>query len=464
MILATHRRGDGSVLAENVLAENPRAGSQALWLNLVLTAHSTLRGASAVWNVLREFVPGWPEAPDWTTGRTWLLRLGCDPLRRPQERATDGIWFLDHTVQIGPQKVLLILGIRASRLPVDRPLQLADLEPVALVPTERADTAHVYQALQRATAETGVPTAILSDHGAELVSGIARFRQDHPRTRAWYDLKHKAAGLLQRRLEADPRFAEYSRQRGQCQFQVSQTERDFLVPPSGRRKARFMNREQFVGWGRRTLQVLEHPSPVVCQHASHERLEHKLGWLRDHREAFSENRMDLVADDDRHRAARRPLRHHVRDAPAPGHPTAEIPTGLHRATAVRPAGVRVRRGRTTDGRRTAAPADRGAGVLLRPVEISGRGPTTARLQRAAAEPGSLGGNLDTAANRQRPGPHSRESDQPLGANPPRPHPSHPTPPRLRGYQIAKQIPEEHNRPSRPSFHQPTLTLRFSTGS
>ena len=72
------------------------------------------------------------------------------------------------------------------------------------MPPERADTEHVCRAWQRATAETGVPTAFLSDHGAEPVSGIARFRQDHPQTRAWYDLKHKAAGLLQRRREADP--------------------------------------------------------------------------------------------------------------------------------------------------------------------------------------------------------------------------------------------------------------------
>ena len=219
MIPVTNRRGDFPALAEF-----SHARSQALWRNLVLTAHATLRGASAVWNVLRQFVPGLPEAPDWTTGRTWLLRLGCDRLRRPKEQAADWIWFIDHTVQIGPQKVLLIIGIRAGDLPADRPLQLADMEPIALVPTERADTAHVCQALQQATAQTGVPTAILSDHGAELVSGIARFRQDHPQTRALYDLKHKAACLLQRRREADPRFAEYRRRMAQCQFQVSQTE------------------------------------------------------------------------------------------------------------------------------------------------------------------------------------------------------------------------------------------------
>jgi hypothetical protein len=248
-----------------------------LWLNLVLTAHATLRGASAVWNVLRQFVPRLTEAPHWTTGRTWLLRLGCEALCRPKERATDWIWFIDHTVQIGPQKVLLILGVRASDLPPDRPLQLADLEPIALVPTRLADTTHVYEALQQATTVTGVPTAILGVHAAELVNGIARFRQDHPTTRALYDLKHKADCLLKRCLEADPRFAEYSRQMAQCKFQVAQTELDFLVPPSGRRKARFMNLEKFVGWGRRTLQVLERPSPVVCQHVTRERLEQKLG-------------------------------------------------------------------------------------------------------------------------------------------------------------------------------------------
>ena len=245
-----------------------------------------------------------PEAPDWTTGRTWLLRLGCDQLRRPKERATDWIWFIDHTVQIGPQKVLLILGIRARDLPVDRPLQLADLDSIALVPTRRADTAHVHEALQHATAVTGVPTALLGDHAAELVGGIARYQQNHPRTRALYDLKHKAACLLKRRLEADPRFAEYSRLMAQCKFQVAQTELDFLVPPSGRRKARFMNLEKFVGWGRRTLQVLERPSSVVCQHASSERLEFKLGWLREYRAALAEWTSWLTLIDTAQRAVR----------------------------------------------------------------------------------------------------------------------------------------------------------------
>lgn len=258
------------------------------WLGLVLTAKSTLRGASAVWDFVRQHVPGLPEAPHWSTGRLWLLRLGCARLLEPKPWAADWIWMVDHTVQIGQEKCLLILGIRASRLPKDRPLQLADMVPIALCPTKRANKTQVAGELLRATQVAGVPLAILSDHGADLHGGIKIFQQTHPDTRELYDLKHKAACLLKHRLTADPRFAEYSRQMGQCKFQVQQTELDFLTPPSGRSKARFMNLEKFIGWGRRTLDVLDRQPDCVLQHTSRERLEEKLGWLRGYRQAFEE--------------------------------------------------------------------------------------------------------------------------------------------------------------------------------
>lgn len=254
----------------------------------MLTAKSTLRGASAIWNFVRQYVPGLPEAPHWSTGRLWLLRLGCARLLEPKPRATDWIWFVDHTVQIGQEKCLLILGIRASQLPADRPLQLADMVPIVLSPTKQANKTQVAEELLQAVSITGVPTAILSDHGGELHGGIKVFQQTHPETRDFYDLKHKAACLLKHRLTDDSRFTEYSRQMGQCKFQVQQTELDFLTPPSGRSKARFMNLEKFIGWGHRTLEVLDRQPSCVLQHTTRERLEQKLGWLRGYREAFEE--------------------------------------------------------------------------------------------------------------------------------------------------------------------------------
>jgi len=254
----------------------------------VLTGKSSLRGASAIWEFVRQYLPGLPEAPHWSTGRLWLLRLGCARLLEPKTWATDWIWLVDHTIQIGQEKCLLILGIRASQLPVGRPLQLADMVPIALSPTKQANKTQVAEELQKAVQVAGVPTAIVSDHGADLHGGIKIFQQTHPATRELYDLKHKAACLLKHRLTADQRFAEYSRQMGQCKFQVQQTEMDFLTPPSGRSKARFMNLEKFIGWGRRTLKVLDRQPGCVLQHTTRERLEQKLGWLRGYREALQE--------------------------------------------------------------------------------------------------------------------------------------------------------------------------------
>jgi hypothetical protein len=54
------------------------------------------------------------KTPSWASGRLWLLRLGSDKLSRPKAQADDWVWIVDHTVQIGHEKCLVILGVRLS--------------------------------------------------------------------------------------------------------------------------------------------------------------------------------------------------------------------------------------------------------------------------------------------------------------------------------------------------------------
>ncbi len=54
-----------------------------------------------------------------------------------------------------------------------------------------------------AITKTGVPRAIISDHGGDLHAGIERFRKAHPTTAWLYDIKHKTACLLKHALEHD---------------------------------------------------------------------------------------------------------------------------------------------------------------------------------------------------------------------------------------------------------------------
>ena len=227
--------------------------------------------------------------PASTTGRCWLLRVGLYQLQHPQEIADDWIWITDHTVQIGQEKCLAVLGVRLGELPAPgNCLRLEDLALLSLHVVTHSDRQIVQQQLEDTKSKTGVPLAILSDQGSDLKSGINRFCDAHPETCSLYDVAHKAASLLKALLAKDEDWKSFCTQVGQTKFQTQQTEWAFLVPPSGRSKARYMNLGHLLRWARETLYVLDHPSEALLRFATQERLEEKFGWLRSYRELVSQ--------------------------------------------------------------------------------------------------------------------------------------------------------------------------------
>jgi hypothetical protein len=131
-----------------------------------------LRAASRVLDLIaRTFGLGF-SAPDWTTGRMWLLRFGLAQLSAPKDPADDWVWLIDHSVQIGKRKILAIVGLRAVDLPMpERPLRPDDLVLIDLVPMETSTREDVAACLEAAAVRTMVPRAIIDDHGADLNGG-----------------------------------------------------------------------------------------------------------------------------------------------------------------------------------------------------------------------------------------------------------------------------------------------------
>ena len=259
-----------------------------LFLRLVRTGVS-LRGAPRVLALMAK-VFGLPiDIPDWTTGRLWLMRLGHAMLTMPLERAEDWAWLADHSVQIGQEKCLVILGIRLRDLPkLGVCLQHRDLHLIALVPRTSWTRQEVNDALEKAVERTGVPRVIVNDYGVDLHGGVQIFQTRHPHTQEIYDIKHKAACLLKQRLEKDLRWQEFQRQVGQTRCAVQQTEVSFLVPPTPKPKARFMNLQAQLEWAEGVLDILREPPAQVLQWVSTERLQAKLGWLQEFTEVVSE--------------------------------------------------------------------------------------------------------------------------------------------------------------------------------
>jgi hypothetical protein len=252
-------------------------------VSLVLASATSLRGAGRAVAVMQACsgVVSW--SPSWSSTRLWLLRLGYYKLTRSKEEGSDWVWIVDHVVQTGQEKCLLIVGIRLSAVPaVGGYLTHADVEPIAVYPVTQSNGEIVHQQLEEARKQTGVPREILSDQGSDLPKGIKQFCQAHPETSFSYDVKHKVAAVLKRELGAERAWQEFSRLAGQTTQGVQQTARAALAPPRQRRKARYMNVAELVGWGVRILKYLDaEGSPR--QEGDQPRVEQAGGWVRQYR-------------------------------------------------------------------------------------------------------------------------------------------------------------------------------------
>jgi hypothetical protein len=262
-----------------------------MWFTqLVLVARLPMRAATRVMVMISQMLGRDDKVPHWTTGRRWLQRQGLAQLTMPLVEATNWIWLIDHSVQIGQEKCLVILGIRQSELPeAGTSLQYEDMDLVDLVLRKSWTKSDVDTALEAAVARTGVPRAILSDHGGDVAGGISLFQQRHPATDDIYDFKHKAACLLKQRLEKNPRWKQFQTKLNCTRNKIQQTELGFLIPTAQKVKARFMNLEKQLKWAAGILDLFEKPGRrAALKNVQLGRLRKKLGWVNGFRQEVRE--------------------------------------------------------------------------------------------------------------------------------------------------------------------------------
>lgn len=223
-----------------------------------MSAPCSQRAAATIVGWISRLCPGWQQTPCANTGRNWLFRLGLYELTCPQEIAEDWVWLVDHTVQLGAHKALIVVGLRLSDWHTNpRPLKHEDVRLLHLEPMQRSDGAAVQRELKKVVSRTGVPRQIVSDAGSDLKKGIELFRQAHPRTTHTYDITHKVACLLKKELEADPQWERFISESNLARRGLALTSAGFLVPPALKTKARYMNLDALVGWGRKVLTYLK---------------------------------------------------------------------------------------------------------------------------------------------------------------------------------------------------------------
>lgn len=276
------------VLGECVPARHRfSVGIVGLFLQMVIKAATSFRGAAAVLKLCGPQGSHAGGIPCWSSGRWWLLRVGLFELGREKPRADDWVWMMDHTIQLGPWKCLVVIGVRLSSWLEDRrPLRHEDVTLLNLTPMEHSSGEQVHEQLQAVVETTGAPLAVLSDGGTDLKRGMELFHEDHPDVQHVLDVKHTHALLLKRELEKDKRWGSFVTKANQTKLGVTQTWLAFLNPPGLKTKARYMNLDTLVHWGVQALAYLDHPRDCLGQKVDRQKLRAKLGWLRKYRRSL----------------------------------------------------------------------------------------------------------------------------------------------------------------------------------
>lgn len=218
--------------------------------------------------------------------RSWLLRVGLFLLRRPLPQVGQWALIVDATIRLGTRKCLVILAVRLDQRP-RRALAHGDVLVADLVVTAQCTGALVEQRLDGVRQRLGTVVQVVADQGSDLKKGIRLLQAKQPTLVSTYDVTHQLACLVEKELEGDRRWREFL---GGCSSSLSrlkQTAGAFLMPPTLRRQARYMNVDTHIEWGRRVLGVLDRQDVGilakdlgVSREEASAWLEERLGWLR----------------------------------------------------------------------------------------------------------------------------------------------------------------------------------------
>ena len=196
--------------------------------------------------------------PTFPTVQNWVCRYSLFLLSQPVEYRTDWVFVVDHTVGLGKNKCLVILGISEEDLKrTDYCPSHGDMQVLRLEVTELGTGEALSTSLEKLSKKVGNPTQIVADHGSDVCKGIALFQKNHPGTVYTYDISHRMAIFLKQELSNDPRWNDFLSQCGRSIPQFQQTNLAFLCPPQQRTKARFMQTHHQIVWGQNMLRYYD---------------------------------------------------------------------------------------------------------------------------------------------------------------------------------------------------------------
>ena len=180
-----------------------------------------------------------------------MYKVGYHELARPKEKASDWIIILDHSIQLGSSKILVIYGIRSSGYDFSRALTYTDLTPLVIKIRPSWNSDRMKEELLSLQEKIGHIAYAVADHCGNIHKGLelAGIPQIH-------DVSHRIALLLEKRYLKDDDFIGFNAGLSRMRSKLVQSTLAHLVPVSPRKKSIYQNLGRTARWASGILDAL----------------------------------------------------------------------------------------------------------------------------------------------------------------------------------------------------------------
>jgi len=226
----------------------------------VLQAVISYRSVPRTLDLIQTYNPlGSFRTPHFTSVINWTLRLGLGLLRQVKPLNTPWLAIIDHSIDIGTKKALVVLRVSLNTLS-NRvgALRRSDCECIGLQVAETVNGESIQAALTVIFNQSGCPAGIIKDSDATLNKGVRLWaEQETQPVEMIEDISHVVANALKKQYQDRDAYTRFVTWTNQIAKKLRQTVYAFLIPPKLRSKGRFMSIDRLAKWGEKLSEHLD---------------------------------------------------------------------------------------------------------------------------------------------------------------------------------------------------------------
>jgi len=249
-------------------------------LAIKLQTSASFRAVAKISMILSMYLDIPLQTPTHKTVLIWIQKIGYYLLTKKKELADDWILILDHSIQLGQEKLFVVFGIREHNIDFRRPLRYQDLVPLREISKPHWNGGSIRDCVCDVRKELGQIKYAVGDYGSDIRTGLRLAEIPHV-----HDITHKIALILEKLYISDHVYQEVTGQMSRMRNQLCQTQAAHIIPPRQRKKSRYHNLKTLSDYGKRALVYLDYHGDEADEGDS---MKEHLNWIRPHRAFFKE--------------------------------------------------------------------------------------------------------------------------------------------------------------------------------